>query len=104
MSDHIVLINNESVFKESSSFFCDNVAMKTISEGLKNSSDSSEFSIILASSPGYVEQDWTSDKSSFISASTVFEDEFNKSIILLCILIWNCSRDFLSTCTDLLSV
>ena len=35
MSDHIVLINNESVFKESSSFFCDNVAIKTILEGLK---------------------------------------------------------------------
>ena len=31
-------------------------------------------------------------------------DEFNKSIILLCILIWNCSRDFLSTWTDLLTV
>lgn len=35
MSNQIVVINNESAFKEKNGFFCDNVAMKTLSEGLK---------------------------------------------------------------------
>ena len=42
-------------------------ALEHISEGLKNSSDNSEFSIILASSPAHVEQDWTSDKTTLTS-------------------------------------
>ncbi len=39
MSNQIVIINNESVFEEKKSFFCDNVAMKTLSEGLKQKFD-----------------------------------------------------------------
>ena len=38
-------------------------ALEYISKGLKKSADNSEFSLILASSPARVEQDWTSDKS-----------------------------------------
>jgi hypothetical protein len=38
-------------------------ALEQISEKLKKSADYSEFSLILASSPARVEQDWTSDKS-----------------------------------------
>jgi hypothetical protein len=40
-------------------------ALEYISEGLIKSNDNSEFSMILASSPARVEQDWTSDKSTF---------------------------------------
>ena len=42
-------------------------ALEYISEGLKKSDDNSEFSLILASSPARVEQDWTSDKPAFSS-------------------------------------
>ena len=42
-------------------------ALEYISEGLKKSADNSEFSLILASSPARVEQDWTSDKSAMTS-------------------------------------
>ena len=42
-------------------------ALEHISEELKKSADNSEFSLILASSPARVEQDWTSDKSTMTS-------------------------------------
>ena len=42
-------------------------ALEYISKGLKKSADNSEFSLILASSPARVEQDWTSDKSTMTS-------------------------------------
>ena len=42
-------------------------ALEYISKGLKKSADNSEFSLILASSPARVEQDWTSDKSAMTS-------------------------------------
>ena len=38
-------------------------ALEYISKGLEKSADNSEFSLILASSPARVEQDWTSEKS-----------------------------------------
>lgn len=40
-------------------------ALKYISEGLQQIPDNSEFSLVLASSPARIEQDWTSDKSIF---------------------------------------
>ena len=42
-------------------------ALEYISKGLEKSADNSEFSLILASSPARVEQDWTSDKSTMTS-------------------------------------
>ena len=42
-------------------------ALEYISKGLKKSADNSEFSLVLASSPARVEQDWTSDKSTMTS-------------------------------------
>lgn len=42
-------------------------ALEYISEELKKFDDNSEFSLILASSPARVEQDWTSDKSTLTS-------------------------------------
>ena len=42
-------------------------ALEHISEELKKSADNSEFSLILASSPARVEQDWTSDKPTMAS-------------------------------------
>ncbi|MBC8287485.1 MAG: BatA domain-containing protein [Nitrospinae bacterium] len=40
-------------------------ALKHISEGLQHTPDNSEFSMVLASSPARIEQDWTSDKPAF---------------------------------------
>ena len=42
-------------------------ALEYISKGLEKSADNSEFSLILASSPARVEQDWTSEKSTMTS-------------------------------------
>jgi hypothetical protein len=67
-------------------------ALEYISEGLKKSSDNSEFSMVLASSPARVEQDWTPDKSTFISKleeqvvsyrTTHIGDAIDKAIKLL---------------------
>jgi hypothetical protein len=67
-------------------------ALKYISEELKKSADNSEFSLILASSPARVEQDWTSDKSTLTNKleeqvvsyrTTHIGDAIDKAIKLL---------------------
>ena len=47
MSNNLVIINNESVFKENNSFYCDNIDMQSIPEGL---SKNIEVSLILRKS------------------------------------------------------
>ena len=44
-----------------------NYALEYLYKGLKQVPEDTEFSIVLASSPARIEQDWTSDKSNFIN-------------------------------------
>ena len=36
MSNSLVIINNEKIFKENNGFFCDNLDLKVLPEGLNN--------------------------------------------------------------------
>ena len=36
MSDHLVIISNEKIFKENGNFYCDNLDLKILPEGLNN--------------------------------------------------------------------
>jgi 5S rRNA maturation endonuclease (ribonuclease M5) len=67
-------------------------AVEYIAKGLQQAPDSSEFSLVLASSPARVEQDWTSDKLTFANKlktqtasyrTTNIGDAIDKSIKLL---------------------
>ena len=67
-------------------------ALEYLSEGLQQTPDNSEFSIVLASSPARIEQGWTSDKPNFANKlktqavsyrTTYIGDAINKAVKLL---------------------
>ena len=69
-----------------------NYALEYLYKGLKEAPENSEFSIVLASSPARIEQDWTSDKSNFINIleaqtvsyrTTYIGDAIEKAVKLL---------------------
>ncbi|MBT3509523.1 MAG: VWA domain-containing protein [Nitrospina sp.] len=76
-----ILDDSYSMGKKSDKNLLFDLALEFISEGVKQASDKSEFSLVLASSQTRIEQDWTSDKTTFEKTLTAQSLSFRTTSI-----------------------